>query len=201
MGFLSNLPLPVLVLLIFIIFLLIVGTIVFLLTKSGKPKETDAVPQQGQPLEQAQEKQSVSPKLAKPSEGKFIFLIIGGALLALFIPVLAVLLVKNQAQISPTPTSQSLSSPSCSAVTIADTLGNPLNQSALGQLRPGDEVKIIIAANRENLEKARFRVNGSQWQEVTIKDGSNFTGNYILSIGTKKFTVEAEVYDKEKGWL
>lgn len=214
MDFLSSIPLPLLILLVFVAFLSLIGSLVFLLTKGNKPKtpnnENPFATAQSTNLSQAQPlpdmvnppQQPISTKLAKPNEGRFIFLIVVGATIAILIPVLAVIVVKNQTleSLESQETTQT-TSPACSAVTITDTLGSTLTQDNLSKLRPGDEVKVIISANSPSLEKARFRVNGSQWQEVTIKDGNNFTGNYILTTGTKKFTVEAEVYDKNKGWL
>lgn len=213
MELLANIPLPLLIFLVFIALLILIASLVFFLTRSKKPKTADkenplvtdqpTTISQDQPLlDLSQPQPPISTELAKPNEGRFIFLIVVGAVVAILIPIIAVFVVKNQTLESQTPTTEETATkPACTVITITDTLGNLLNQDQLKKLRPGDEVKIIISANSPNLEKARFRVNGSQWQEVIIKEDNNFIGNYILITGTKKFTIEAEVYDKNKGWL
>lgn len=144
----------------------------------------------------------VSPTPAKTGEGKYLLFLVFASITAILIPLGALLLVKS----SPSTTNQQVSSQTnisgyCQAVTLADTLGNPLSQSNLEELRIGDEIKILIGTRGSTFEKARYRVNGSQWQEVTQKDQDNFVGNYILEDLGGKYTVEAEVFDKEKGWL
>lgn len=147
---------------------------------------------------------NVSSTPVKKQEGKFILLIIIAAVLAILIPLIAVSLVKKQKF---SPAKQEIeqtiksSTSSCGGITITDTLGNPLSLQVLKKLYPQDEIKILINASGNNLTKGRFRVNGSGWQEVSIKEKDNFVANYILPSGITTFLIEAEVFDQEKGWL
>lgn len=144
---------------------------------------------------------NVSPTPVKSADTKYLILIIAGSILAIIIPLITLLIIKSQPATTTQSSNERTAGPLCRAITITDTLNNPLSQEVLSTLQPGDEVKILIATDGTTVEKARFRINGSQWQEVTIKSGNNFVANYILDSGVKKFTVEAEVYDKVKGWL
>lgn len=172
----------------------------------GKTKTSDTQTQKpDQPMENISETQTpnqISPTPAKPDNTKFIILILIGALLAVLIPLGVLVLssqenqsaIENQQQTSATP-------PVCQAITITDTLNQPLTQEQLTTLRPFDEIKIAVSAPSPLIDKARFRVNGSTWQEITIKSDDAFIGNYIIPQGIKKFTIEAEVHTQEEGWL
>lgn len=146
---------------------------------------------------------SVSAQPANPDNKRFIIIIIFAALLAILIPTTVLVISKNRQQKNETgqiPKQESIA-PACNAVTITDTLNQVLTADQLSLLRPFDEVKIAISAPNSSLDKARFRVNGSTWQEVTIKENGAFIGNYILPEGIAKFTIEAEVHDPTSGWL
>lgn len=214
MNIFSGIPIPALILLVILV-LIIPATIILLIrsrkAKIPKPQPQTPTPKQGAPLptqvvsdqNQAQTLQQTITQPATSDETRFLILILAAAVLALLVPLLAILIVKYQPiAISQPQINQQISQNSaCRAITITDTLNNPLSATALQQLRPGDEIKILISSSGDSLDKARFRVNGSQWQDVTIKEANNFIGNYILDIGIKKFTIEAEVHDKSKGWL
>lgn len=146
---------------------------------------------------------TISPKPAAPDNRRFLIIVIFGAILAILIPVTIIILSRNRQtqEIQQQTSQQEGSVASCQAITITDTLNQPLSNEQLSTLRPFDEVKIIINVGTPNISKARFRVNGSIWQEVTIKENGAFIGNYIIPQGPTKFTVEAEVYDSTKGWL
>lgn len=212
MDILSLIPIQALFFVGVLIVLIIV--LVFILLKKGKKKADNTVPvqnqippipQQGTPLvdiNQPQTQAQISPQLAKPDEGKFVMIIFAVAIVTILIPLVAIIIVNKQRSQEMQKTSAGLTkSPLCNAITITDTLGTVLSETALQNLRPNDEVKILIATTGDNITKARFRVNGSEWQEVTLKEANNFIGNYILTSGTNKFTIEAEVFDSEKGWL
>lgn len=211
MNFFSFVPLPAVLVLLLLLVIIVVSAI--LLSKRKKPagppetgeqvlQPLPTTPQQANPLSQstpATQTMNISTQLVKSDDPKYLILIVIAALLTVFIPLLAVIFVKNQ---QPSPTQQ-VNLPivsACNAITITDTLNNPLSDESLANLRPGDEVKILISATGNNLTKARFRVNGSEWQEITIKEENNFIGNYILD-ADNKFAIEAEVFDASKGWL
>lgn len=199
MDFLSVIPIPALIVLALIIVLII--AVVFLIVRKRASQAPSPENVLTQPSVEDQSA-NISPRLAKPNEGRFVILIIFGASLAILIPLIALYIVRSQIIPPESSTSSQLAQPpTCSAITITDTLAAPLTQEDLSQLRPGDEIKILISSTGENLDKARFRVNGSAWQELNLKDGDNFVANYILSEGYKKFTIETEVHDKNKGWL
>ncbi len=149
--------------------------------------------------ENGQEPNISATKVSKRS-GKFLVMLFVILFILVIIPVGALIIVKSS---KPTPPQDISTQPtsSCNAVYIADSLNNPLSQDQLQGLRPGDEIKIIISASGQSVEKARFRINGSTWQEVLAKVNDNFIGNYIIEAGIKKFTVESEIFDKDKGWL
>lgn len=217
MDLFSNLSLPPLILLPILISVIIISFMLVFKRRKKTNLESSinpetATPQQAMPLNQelSQQNPANSPPLAppppqtasKPKEIKYLFYIIAAIIIALLIPVVIINLVKTQSLKTTSSNTPNLpSSPSCNAITITDTLGTPLSEAALNKLRPQDEVKILITGSGENIDKAHFRVNGSQWQEITIKQGNNFVGNYILDSGFKKFTIEAEIHDKNKGWL
>ncbi len=210
MELLSNVPLPLLVLLIFTFFLTLFGLIILLVTREKeKPKPEEnftsvlppVQPESEVATDQTINPATISPKLAKENNFKFIFLIFFFAVVAAALPFAALKISQKFSQPEKTATQETKISPSCLNLSITDVLDNPLNQDQLKQLRPGDEVKIVIITNSPDFEKGRFRVNGSAWQEITEKEGNNFVANYILDLGVKKFTIEAEVYHKEKGWL
>lgn len=159
----------------------------------------DLTPPLPLPPENGQKQEISATKLNKRS-GKFLLMIFVVLFILAIIPAGAIIIVKSSKPAPPQATSTQPAS-SCNAVYIADSLNNPLSQNQLQGLRPGDEVKIIISASGQTVEKARFRINGSTWQEVLAKVNDNFIGNYIIEAGIKKFTVESEVFDKDKGWL
>lgn len=146
---------------------------------------------------------NISTQPANPNNKRFITIIIFAALLAILIPTTVLVISKNRQQKNETGQiqQQEPAAAVCNAVTITDTLNQVLTSDQLSLLRPFDEVKIAISAPNPTLDKARFRVNGSTWQEVTIKENGAFIGNYILPSGIAKFTIEAEVHDPDQGWL
>ena len=211
MSFFSFIPAPALIFLVILLVIIIVSVI--LLVKRKKPASQPTpdeplpaqptTPQQGMPATQPEletQTMNISPQPVKINESKYVALIAVAAILAVLIPLAAVVIVRNQPPLLTQTATQTPQTASCNAITLTDTLGTVLSESDLVMLRPGDEVKIIISVAGGNLTKARFRVNGSGWQEVTNKDGNNFIGNYILD-AQNKFNIEAEVFDKEKGWL
>lgn len=141
----------------------------------------------------------------KPSDDskRFLIIVIFAAILALLIPTTVIVLSKTRQakNIEVATTQQEPSQITCRAITITDTLNQPLTSDQLSALRPFDEIKVAINAGGETIDKARFRINGSTWQEVTIKDKGAFIGNYIIPEGIAKFTIEAEVHDPTEGWL
>ncbi len=147
------------------------------------------------------QEQIITDTPVKQHEGKYILLLFIGGILALLIPTVTIIVVKNTAQTSTTITQEENSQSFCSAITIADTFNTPLSESDLASLRTGDEIKILIGYQGEKFEKARFRINGSSWQETTQKEEGSFVGNYILEDLGGKYTIEAELFDKENGWL
>lgn len=197
MNLLSSVSIPAVVgfvILIFIIFL-----ILFVLRRNRKTNPDQVItPISNDP---AVSLSNVTPTPVKGGDTKYLVFIVLGSMVAILIPLIALVIVRSQPKTTAQIANESVKNPVCRAVTITDTLNNPLSSEALTLLRPGDEIKILIATDGTSSEKARFRVNGSQWQEVTIKSGNNFVGNYILDSGFKKFTIEAEIFDKEKGWL
>lgn len=223
MSFFSFIPAPALIFLVILVFVIIVS--VALLAKRKKPAEGQipnqpippqppqpVLPQEGtvpvqpvnqptpiSPTEPVTQTMNISSQPVKPDEGKYVALIVVAAILAVLIPLAAIVIVRSQPAPA-APAAEQIQTTTCNAVTLTDTLGTVLSESDLSRLRPGDEVKILISATGVDLSKARFRVNGSPWQEVTNKEGNNFIGNYILD-AQSKFTIEAEVYNKEKGWL
>lgn len=208
MDLINKLPLAPLILLVFFIGLGIVGTVIFILTKkmgdrTEKSSSFESEVNFSVPTKQMTPESNSTPISTKPVRSnnlKYLFLIIISALVAVLIPLVALTVVRKT-RIAQTEIKQKEDAISvCRSITITDTLGKTLNYEELSLLRPGDEIKIIIAVSDSNFEKARFRVNGSEWQEVTNKEGNNFMTNYILPMMIKKFTIEAEVYDKDKGW-
>lgn len=61
-------------------------------------------------------------------------------------------------------------------------------------LKPGDSVTLAVKGGGTPT-KARFRVNGSAWQESTTKNGSGeFTRTYTVPDNVTEFVIEAEVF-------
>lgn len=200
MEFISFIPNSALFLLFFIVIGIIVG--VFLLNRK-KDSSTSGDDFNQTQIDQGLNPQNITTKKTSTNDMKYLMLIVAIAIMTVLVPLVAIYFVKNK---SVSISSESLNannqqSAACNAITITDTLGSPLSSTALAKLRPGDEVKILINSS-PIVTKARFRVNGSQWQEVTAKDNNNnFIANYILSSGFNKFTIEAEIFDETKGWL
>lgn len=210
MDLLSYIPTSaLLVLLLLIIFIIVLVFIIVKRKKTPLPETPETVSQpetvfpqpEGQVAGQETQPVNISPQPVKEGEGRFVVFIIIAAVLTVAIPLITIYIVRSQTT-PETTTEQPLGeTPSCLAITIADTFNTPLTEEDLSQLRPGDEIKILISGKGGNFDRARFRVNGSAWQEVTFKERDNFIANYILAEGYKKFTIEAEVHDREKGWL
>ena len=154
------------------------------------------------PVQTEANTQQISTTPIKPNNKRYIAIIAIGASLAVLIPLgVLVLNSKDKQTVVESQQDTQTTTPVCQAITITDTLNKPLSQEQLSLLQPFDEVKIAISASSPQIDKARFRVNGSTWQEVTIKNNSAFIGNYIIPEGTKKFTIEAEVHSPSEGWL
>ena len=188
-----------------IIALIVIAGITIYFFRKKKIAQNFPVSQTNQPTTPIQAEtntQQISTSPVKPNNKRYIAIIAIGASLAVLIP-LGVLVLNSQEKQTVVESQQDTqtATPVCQAVTITDTLNQPLSQEQLSLLRPFDEVKIAISASSPQIDKARFRVNGSTWQEVTIKNNRTFIGNYIIPEGTKKFTIEAEVHNPSEGWL
>ncbi len=199
MEFISFIPNSALFLLFFIVIGIIVG--VFLLNRK-KDNTTSGDDFNQTQLNQDLNPQNITTKKTSTNDVKYLMLIVAIAIMTVLIPLVAIYLVKNKSVniASENLNANNQQSAACNAITITDTLGSPLTSAALAKLRPGDEVKILINTSAST-SKARFRVNGSEWQEVMARENNNFIANYILSSGVNKFTIEAEIFDETRGWL
>jgi flagellar basal body-associated protein FliL len=202
LQYLSYIQLPTVILLL--VCIIAIFLTVYLLVKRQKriQEEQEALKQEqvpNNPMEfpqiQADLPNTNVPAPAKFSSGtqtKFVLLIIISALVAVILPLATIMFLNNKSDQSTVG--------SCNTVTLTDSKGAVLNNEKLALLKQGDEIKILISA-KGIVSKARFRVNAGNWQEVTLKDRSNFVASYKLATGVKKFLIEAQIFDSKYGWL
>ena len=90
-------------------------------------------------------------------------------------------------------------SASCEEIRAYDDNWNLLSNSQLVNLDPGDSVKFAVRGTTKNatIDKARFRINSSEWQETTDNkpgEANTYYVNYTIPEGVENFTVNAQVH-------
>ncbi len=88
---------------------------------------------------------------------------------------------------------------SCSEITAYDSSWNQLSQSQLSELNAGDVIKLSVTGHSTSgtIDKARFRINSSEWIESTeLKPGevNTYFINYTIPEDVKDFTVNGQVH-------
>lgn len=113
----------------------------------------------------------------------------------------------------PSPTATSTPIPfinaQCQQIKAYDLSWNPLTIIQLSQLKAGDNVifAVLGKTNVATFDKARFRVNSSEWIETTAKKPmidefyEEFYIKYTIPTDVTSFKVEAEVHHPNLGWL
>jgi hypothetical protein len=90
---------------------------------------------------------------------------------------------------TPTPTNPP-AGPQCTRMTVYK---NGEVYTDYNNLKSGDAITICVKGGND--EKARLRVNGGSWTEVTTKNSSDeYCMDFTIPSGTTQFTIEAEVY-------
>lgn len=90
-------------------------------------------------------------------------------------------------------------SASCSEIKAYDRSWNPLSTSQLQGLDSGETIYLTVEGMTDDgiIDKARFRINSSEWQESTnLKPGEARTYyiNYTIPEDTNNFTINAQVH-------
>lgn len=118
--------------------------------------------------------------------------------------------IKANSQCAPqtTPTPTPPITAQCREIKVYNLLWETISLKQLSNLQPGDQIKLAVRGetNREEIDKARFRVNAGSWQEA-IKprmidpfDTKEFYIDYVIPEGTTDFTVQAEIHHQTLGW-
>jgi len=91
---------------------------------------------------------------------------------------------------------------SCHTLRAYNTSWQQLSSSDLASLRPGNQVYFAVLGSGSGIDKARFRINGGNWQETTNKKigTEEFYISYTIPKGVINFTVQAEVHYPTLGW-
>lgn len=93
----------------------------------------------------------------------------------------------------------------CANVQAYDENWLPLNAAQLSQRKEGDIVRFTISGATTGgiFTKARFTVNGGVAQEVTTKKPGTeeFYYEYTIPAGTLNFSVGAQIYHDQLGWI
>jgi hypothetical protein len=103
-----------------------------------------------------------------------------------------------------TPTLPPQISAKCNEVNAYDANGNPLSQSQLVQLSPGDSVLFAVSGQTSSgsFSKARFTVNGTQIGESTTQNTSGeYYFEYTIPDNVATFSVKGEVFHSSLGWI
>jgi hypothetical protein len=91
---------------------------------------------------------------------------------------------------------------SCQRIRVYNSSWQEVPQEQLDSLKPGDQVYLSVLGSTRNIDKARFRINGGEWQETTSKKETTgeFYISYIIPTGVTNFRIEAEVHHPTLGW-
>lgn len=90
-------------------------------------------------------------------------------------------------------------SASCGEIIAYDQEWNQLSSSQLEGLNSGETIRIAVdgQSNNGTIDKARFRINSSEWQESsTLRPGEDSTYyiEYVIPEDTENFTINAQVH-------
>ena len=103
---------------------------------------------------------------------------------------------------NPTPTPGLTAA--CTAVKVYDASWNLLNTTQLSALTAGDVVRFTVSGTpADQIDKARFTINGVVGSEVTTKKPSTqeYYTEYTIPAGVTSFTVTAQIHHLTLGWF
>lgn len=105
---------------------------------------------------------------------------------------------------TPTPTPTPGLVPQCLNIKAYDTNWIQLTAEDLNKLKAGDKVLFTVAGTPANkIDKARFKVNGTQRPEVTQKKSGTdeYYDEYTIPAGVTSFRVNAQLHHVTVGWF
>lgn len=106
---------------------------------------------------------------------------------------------------SPIPTLPPEVTAACGSVVAYDINWDVLSSSQLAALKAGDVVRFAVSGTTTNgsFDKARFTINGVLQTEVTTKKpgGNEFYQEYTIPNLTSAFSVSAQIYHSNLGWI
>ena len=110
----------------------------------------------------------------------------------------------SQSTVSPTPLVNLITS---KGIKIFDKDLNPINDSQLSKIHPGDEIIIGVETVKEaDIDRARIRVDRDNWQtdDITVDFSTKYQIYYLkytVATGDAKLKIEAQLHSVSDGWL
>ena len=92
----------------------------------------------------------------------------------------------------------------CLNVKAYDTEWNQITAAVLPTLKAGDKVRFAVAgtATSGNFDKAKFKINGTERAEVSVKKPGTeeFYDEYTIPEGVTTFSINAQIHHSSLGW-
>jgi len=103
-----------------------------------------------------------------------------------------------------TPTPAPNTPPQCINIKVYDTSWKQLATSDLTNLKAGDKINLAVAGSKGSsgtIDKAKFKVNGTDLTETTQKHNSEFYSEYTVPASVTSFSVNVQLHHTVNGWF
>jgi hypothetical protein len=197
-------------LLAFIVTLFALSYQLYLLKKENKVKKSDPlIPKFKEEITtEIPNYTKINPALlvsSKDNKNKWLYFAIFFS--SFLVLVIFLLIIKKSEQKPITDSSQLVRYVTSTGIKVYNNNWIELKDSEIKKLKPGDKIVIGIETIKDSrIDKARIRINRSQWFSDDVTDKFNQTKNifyrdYVIASDDSTLKIEAELHSKTNNWL